>query len=263
MKQLIKPSSLVILLFLLLGLHQEAVAHVSYTNLDSINGSNAGILDTFTDYGWNQGTIQPSATSPLLEQGGARANTDDVNWYRFSLSQAANITISVSNNTAAVQALGNILTSIGVSLYSGLMVDQAFDITSPYSNGVVDPINNPNGYLLNQPIDQRGLVNTLGSFALTTDDNNAASNVRTIYYIESTTDANTGVATLTASLQAGDYTVLVGGNNPWVDVNESRVIYNAQINFSTAPVPVPATAWLMGSVLAGLSITGKRKKAKA
>ena len=138
------------------------------------------------------------------------------------------------------------------------MVDQAFDTTYPFSNGVVDPINNPAGYPLNQPIGQRGLVNTLGSFALTTDDSNAAINVRTINYINSTTDAGTGIALLTAILQPGDYTIIAGGNNPWDPVNDNRANYNAQINFSSSAVPVPSAVWLMGSVLAGFRLLGRR-----
>jgi len=226
---------------LALGVNQQALAHVTYTNI-----TNAGtFLETgLTTYGWNQGQIQPSANPPAQ---GALASTDDVNWYSFTLSQASDITLSIS--TVGIASSLNPLTSIGFSLYSNTFVSQSYDIT-PVPGLTTGP-------------GERGLVNTAASFTLTTASANVAydiSNERTISFITSQTGTDTA-ALVNYLLGPGTYSVIAGGNDAYSLTQDGLANYTANVSFSAtaAPVPVPAAFWLMGSVLAGLRLFGGRK----
>jgi hypothetical protein len=252
MKQIFKQTSL--LLVLALGASQQAMAHVSYTNLNSYNGSSTGIItETLTDYGWNLGN-----TSKL-------AGSDDLGWYTFTLSTASLVSLSVNTTSSAVQGQAAtdgvlLLDSIGLSLYSGKFVAQSFDDNPTYSVGVSAP------YPLNTLPGNYGLVNSVGSFSMTTVNSSAAANVRTVTYLTSATDAGTGTAAIVNYLlAAGSYTVMVGGNNTLASdpIGLGNATYAAQILYSTAAapaaVPVPAAFWLMGTVLAGFRMLGMRK----
>lgn len=63
---------------------------------------------------------------------------------------------------------------------------------------------------------------------------------------------------LTFTAQAGEvYTIYLGGKGVglW-----SENIDGYKLDITTSPVPVPAAVWLFGTAIAGLSITGRRKK---
>lgn len=215
---------------LTLGVNQQALAHVHYTDITNLGA--AGYDDSFVSYGWQQGT------TPAL------ATTDDVNWYSFTLTQAS--TISMSLAKFPVEGLA----APAFSLYSGLFVDQSFDV-------------NPIIPLLPG---QNGLVNTAASFSMTTDTNVLSidqAHLRTINFITSATDGGTGIAQLVNfNLAPGDYSVIAGGNIPYTLADDGLSIYAAKIAFAASPVsavPLPAGVWLFGSGLMGLVYSAKRK----
>lgn len=71
-------------------------------------------------------------------------------------------------------------------------------------------------------------------------------------WVVATSQGNNVTATLTKTLAAGKYTLILGGYDSAValGVNGSNLPYSALI--STTPVPLPAGAWLLGSGLIGL-----------
>lgn len=227
-----------LLAFLALGFNQQALAHVFYTDISSNDASNP-YYDSFTYYGWQQGTTSQLAT------------TDDVNWYSFTLTQTSDITLSITAATAA-QAAANggdtPLAAPAFSLYNGLFVTNSYD---------VNPLIPLDGH--------RGLVNTTASFSLTTDTTNLAqaqADLRTITYITSATDHGTGTAELVNYLLGpGSYSVVAGGNIP--NPNPDEVAQSdAWITFTSTTVtavPVPGAFWLMSSALLSLGFFGRRK----
>lgn len=215
---------------LILGVNQQALAHVHYTDITDLGA--AGYDDSFVSYGWQQGT------TPAL------ATTDDVNWYSFKLTQASNINLSL-----VTDPFGG-LTAPAFSLYSGVFVEDSYDV-----NPII-PL---------QP-GQNGLVNTAASFSMTTDTNILSidqAHLRTINFITSATDGGTGTAQLVNFiLGPGDYSVIAGGNSPYTLADDGLSIYAAKISFAASPVsavPLPAGVWLFGSGLMGLLYSAKRK----
>ncbi len=219
-----------LLAFLALGVNQQALAHVNYTDITALGS--AGLDSSFTSYGWQQGTTPELAT------------TDDVNWYSFTLSQASTVSLSL------VKDLFDGLAAPAFSLYSGVFVEDSYDV-----NPII-PL---------QP-GQTGLVNTAASFSMTTTSGNLAldqHNVRTLNFITSATDGGTGTALLVNFLLGpGSYSVIAGGNIPFTTADEGLSIYAAKVSFAAtqvSAVPLPAGIWLFGSGLMGLLFSVKRK----
>ena len=258
MKQLVIRASL--LATLALGANQQALAHIKYTDIGALGSFTDTVLTT---YGFNQGQIQPSATSGSLPQGGALATTDDLGWYSFTLTKASDVTLNFTN--AGIAAASNPLTALGLSLYSGIFVTNSFDALTPAHYAAISAANiAKTPYPLTTQANERGLVNTAGSFSMTTDTANANNNIRTVNYIASATDGGTGTASLIEhNLAAGTYTVIGGGNLAW-NINQDGIANSAAtISFTSTPavsaVPVPGAVWLMGTALAGFRLFGQRK----
>jgi len=230
MKQFIVRA--VLLAGMALGLAQSAQAHVSYTDINDV--ITLGGYQSFTNYGWQQGTTFPYAT------------TDDVNFYNFHLNQASFVSLSLTSTDIGDPVNAPALVAPAFSLYSGVFVAESFD---------TNPI-----YPLAQG--QRGLVNTLGSFSLTTQpqDGDPVANERTVHFITSATDGGTGTAQINQFLLGpGDYTIIASGNSPYVPAQDGNAIYGATFAFATA-VPEPGIVWmLLGGVLAGLRIRKQHK----
>ena len=219
--------------YLLMGVNQTAQAHVQYTDINSVVA--IGGYDTFTNYGWQQGNAFPYAT------------TDDVNWYSFSLSQPSLVSLSLSSTD-----IGNVaqpaLLAPAFSLYDGQFVTNSFDTNPiyPLADG------------------QRGLVNTAGSFSMTTQpqDGDPVANERTVNFITSASvnPGETGTAAIVNLLLApGDYTIIASGNNAYTAAEDGNNVYGATFSFSTTAVPAPGAFWLMSSAVAGFGLFGRRK----
>ena len=239
MKQLFIRGSLLALLALVVN--KQAQAHIHY--FDITNTGAAGHWDQFSAYGWQQGQIQVGTSAPQ----GSLATTDDVNWYSFTLTQASDVTLKFASSPVTGGAAG--LSALGLSLYSGLFVDNSFDVN----------------LLIPLAAGQRGLVNTAQSFSMTTDTPNltiAQHDLRTINFIADATDGGTGTAQLAnVLLGPGSYSVIASGNNPWTVAEAGLAQYGATISFAATPaaVPVPGAFWLMSSALGALGLFGRRK----
>ncbi|MDD2658557.1 MAG: hypothetical protein PHY54_02610 [Methylococcales bacterium] len=257
---------------LALGLNHQALAHVDYTDITNL-GSTGFTASGYTTYGWNQGQIQPGPSVPANNLdtavappyfAGALASTDDVVWYKFTLTSPEDITLKITNS--GIAAANNPLAAIGFSLYSGTVVSQSFDVTGINGYTTVTPNTPASQNTAGVYPDERGLVNTAGSFSLTTAAGTIAqriANERTLNFITSATDGGTGTAQLVNYLLGpGDYSVVAGGNSAWNVDQEGLANSTATVMFSAVPVsavPVPAAFWLMGSALAGFGFFGQRK----
>lgn len=226
------------------GINNHALAHVAYTDITNLGA--AGMLDSgLTNYGWAQGQIQPSATPPTQ---GALVSSDEVSFYSFTLTQASDINFSLTS--AGFNPVG----ALGFSLYSGLLVRNAWDFSRLP------------GY--SATAGEKGLVNTAASFTMATDTGNNTidtNNIRTLNFLTSTTDGGTGTASLVNYLLGpGKYSIVAGGNTAWSLAQDLNSTYTANVSFSATPaavsaVPVPAAFWLMGSALVSLRVFGQRK----
>ena len=66
------------------------------------------------------------------------------------------------------------------------------------------------------------------------------------------------LANLTVGLEPGLYSLVYGGN-PAFSLGQGNVSYAFSATLTTAPVPVPAAAYLFGSGLIGLAGLARRK----
>lgn len=230
MKQLFMRGFLLALLGL--GATQQAYAHVAYTDITNVGA--AGLNDAFNSYGWAQGQVQPVSSAPQ----GALATTDDVNWYSFSLTAAAEITLTL---TSVNDGTNPALAAPAFSLYSGVLVTDAWD------DSIYAPL----------PAGQRGAVNTAQSFGMTLQTDSTGADWRVIDFLGSATDGGTGTAQLARVLLGpGDYTVIAGGNTPYV-ADEAFPAFQA--NIALTAVPLPGAFWLMSAAMAGLGFIGRGK----
>ena len=74
-------------------------------------------------------------------------------------------------------------------------------------------------------------------------------------YLGSTLNTSNHSVDWSGTLGAGFYTFAIGGSA----VVPSEVNRGLRVNFSAAPVPVPAAMWLFGSALAGFQIISRRR----
>jgi hypothetical protein len=124
--------------------------------------------------------------------------------------------------TVAADASASSQLRPGFSMYQGWDTGTTFDRTGlPYVNNVNDPLGTVGLTYLNQ--------------AFTTTPGGSASYTFT-------------------NLAAGDYTLMLGGSG-----GTGAVGGKYQVSFSVTSVPVPAAFWLLGSALAGIGITARRK----
>ncbi len=248
----------------------QASAHVGYRNLDINNPFTDSVTSNF---GWFEGT------EPTL------ANSHDLRWFTFNLTQASYVDISVaatgagnffaSSRTVTGGIATNPFTSVGaldvaISLFSGVV---------PASS--VESVTDVNGVLGGFQIAGHGIT-TLGSNAgpfgaginTLTNTNGQTSSIS---YLAHANEFGTGAteALNNVLLGAGQYTLLVGGaafpqferrgynadGTPiLVEINGGT--YGVIANLSSrvaAPVPVPAAVWLFGSALVGFVGLGRRK----
>jgi len=246
MKQILMRGML--LVFLALAFNQNAMAHVNYGDITNVGST--GIYDQFSPFGWAQGQIQYPTNLSINPQG-ALANTDDVNWYKFTLTQESYINLSLTSSDLA--GAGTQLEAPAFSLYSGIFVNQSYDNDGTDLSAVVPTL-----------VGERGLVNTAASFTLSTYTGVTSideANIRTVNFITGVTDGGTGTAALVNYLLGpGTYTVVAAGNSPYtLAADNSGALYGAIVAFTATPVPAPAAFWLMSTALTGLGLFGKRK----
>ncbi len=269
---------------LLLGDLEPAVAHVSFDNAGTFNGTDvltySNTRTAYKAHGWVDGTDADLGDSHQI--GGLSAR-----WYRFTLNQPGLVDLSVIQNTVGLDP--------AFTLYRGAFPLSAHDDT------VTDPKNpaDPNTFLpIQSAIDAdpsgqylkhsgyrdtvhqtyEGQFDAFGNWSMAND---SAQHVILEYVLAVSgtsdsdpsrgltwggngnhdTDVDKGEKLLQYYLPAGTYSVAVGGER----CNDGTLActggtYSATFSLNVQPVPLPAAFWLMGSALGSLGLLAGRKK---
>ena len=263
---------------------QPAVAHVSFDNAGTFNGTDvltySNTRTAYKAHGWVDGTDADLGDSHQI--GGTSAR-----WYRFTLSQPWLVDLSLIQNTAGLDP--------ACTLYNG-----AFNL-SAHDDTVIDPLNpvdpitflsiqsttdaDPSGLYLKHSGYRDTVTNTyegqfdaFGSWSLANDATQHAT-VQYVTAVSGTSDSDpsrgltwggngnhdtavgTGESLLQYYLQAGTYSVAIGGErcNDGTAACQSPG-YSATFSLNVQPIPLPAAFWLMGSALGSLGLMARRWK---
>ena len=190
----------------------------------------------------------------------------------FSVTTEADIQITLSNapgaeghdgpNETATNAIGGDLKP-GFTLFSGISTSGWNEVTHTFTN--------TQDFTLNPltTVNKKGV--TVTQVPTTTD----------LFYVDSNANtANSNTVSETFHLPVGLYSLWIGGNFSNIANNDSSLPCdttisggvaaghctgygthgkNFMLNIQTAPVPIPAAAWLFGTGLAGLGAFSRRK----
>lgn len=270
MKRII--ASVVVLIGLAFA--SQANAHVGYR---SLNLNNPFTDSVTSDFGWYEGT------EPTL------SNSHHLRWFTFTVSEASNFDITVSNLgagdfTASSRTVaggpGSSFTSVGdldvaFSLFRGVVPASSVEsLTRTGTNPDGTPI--LNGFAIpGQGITTDGIQHSPSSlFAGDNTLTNSSGETGTISFITAVNEHGTGITESLSNyfLNKGIYTILVGGASaPLLDTDGITLLndgtYGVIASFrdlnAVQPVPVPGAVWLFGSAMAGLIGFGRRKSLAA
>lgn len=231
----------------MLSLTQSAWAHLSYTNRDF--GTFSGLADatnSITTTATNNFAWADAASGNLGDSHGARA-------FRFTLQNQAWVDFTVD----AVSA--DLLPAF--SIYSGLGAVRAGGVwpgtqTSADHDGSVASIAWRDSWAQanlgagKASADTDGVWNALADWKMGGDGDAAGADaaLSSFIYAGSAT-TNTDIVTGKFLLGAGDYTIMIGGNNS--NIVAGPFSYTALLNVSAVPEPEN-----MALLLAGLSLIG-------
>ncbi|MDP3539202.1 MAG: FxDxF family PEP-CTERM protein [Azonexus sp.] len=239
-----KKSTLNTALFLAGLISLPAMAHVSYTNRDlgTFSGlsaaSNSITNQTTYNFGW--------ADAADTDWGDSHKGK----WYKFTLGNAADVTLTASANATATPAsIGGLLPAF--SLYQGLAPSAAYD-TSAVSLT----------YRASLGFPTEGSLNALGSFKIGND----AGTISQLTFVGYAADEGVadGLVSKTFALGAGSYSLWIGGANYAGQFSPLPLnTYGVTASIGIAPVPEPETYAML---LAGLGLIGaiaRRRTPKA
>lgn len=266
---------------------QPALAHVSFNNAGTFNGTDiltySNTLTQYKAHGWVDGTDADLGDSHQI--GGRSAH-----WYRFTLNQPGLVDISIIQNTAGLDP--------AFTLYGGAFLNGAHDDSGIDPKQPVDPLTfqqiqsvvdaDPSGLYLKHSGYRDTINNTyegqfdaFGSWSM----GNALDQPSSVQYllaVSGTSDSDpsrgltwggngnhdtavgTGESLLQYYLPAGIYSVAAGGeacNNGTPACTGG--FYSGTFSLNVQPVPLPAAFWLMGSALGGLGLLSRRRKRAA
>jgi len=229
-----------------------AMAHVSYNGRD---------LGTFSGLSAASSTISNQTTFNFGWADAADADWGDSHkgkWYKFTLENAAIVTLSASANaSASAIAIGGLLP--GFSLYQGLAPAAAYD-TSTVSSAYRATLGFPT----------EGSLNAKGSFEIG-NDGGMINKLTFVGYAVDGTIANyslgyqsgiigdgvaDGTVSRTFALGAGSYSLWVGGADYAGQFNplaETMNKFGVSASIAVAAVPEPETYAML---LAGLGVIG-------
>lgn len=262
---------------------EPAMAHVSFTNAGTFNGTDLNFSNALSQYkafGWVDGTDADLGDSHQV--GGLSAR-----WYRFTLNQPGLVDISLIQGTAGLDP--------AFTLYRGAFLNGAHDDSTIDQLNPVDPITflpiqsvtdaDPSGQYLKHSGYRDTVNNTyegqfdaFGSWSM----GNAAdlpSGVEYVLAVSGTSDSDpsrgltwggngnhdtavgTGESLLQYFLPAGTYSIAAGGEG----CNDASAacrgpFHSATFSLHVQPVPLPAAFWLMGSALGSLGLVARRRK---
>lgn len=268
---------------LLLSNLEPAIAHVSFDNAGTFNGTDIlTYTQTRTQYkahGWVDGTDADLGDSHQI--GGTSAR-----WYRFTLNQPGVVDLSVIQNTAGLDP--------AFTLYRGAFNLSAHDDTPTDPLNPVDPVTflpvqsvidaDPSGLYLKHSgyrdtVNQtyEGQFDAFGNWSMANDSGQHVT-VEYVIAVSGTSDSDpsrgltwggngnhdtavgTGESLLQYYLPAGIYSVAIGGER----CNDGTAAciggsYSATFSLTIQPVPLPAAFWLMGSALGSLGWVVRRR----
>jgi hypothetical protein len=211
-----------------------AFAHVSYTNRDlgtfsGLSAASNSITNQVTyNYGWADAAD------------GDWGDSHKGKFFKFTLSGAANVTLSAwANPTATGASIAGLLPAF--SLYQGLAVPSAYD-TSAGSSAYRGTLGFPT----------EGAMNALGNVTMYNDGGSSS----TLTFVGYAADQGVvdGTVSKMFSLGAGSYTLWVGGANYAGQFAALPLsTYGLGVGIGVAPVPEPETYAML---LAGLGLMG-------
>lgn len=268
---------------LLLCSPQPAVAHVSFDNAGTFNGTDTlTYTQTRTQYkahGWVDGTDADLGDSHQI--GGLSAR-----WYRFTLNQPGLVDISLIQNTAGLDPA---FTLYRGAFLAGAHDDSDIDRLQPTDQNFLpirsvtdaDPSElylKHSGYRDTVNNTYEGQFDAFGNWSM----GNALDQHSTVEYVlavggtsdsdpsrgltwggngNHNTAAGTGESLLQYYLPAGTYSVAGGGEACNTGTTAcTGGFYSATFSLTVQPVPLPAAFWLMGSALGSLGLLAGRKK---
>lgn len=233
----------------------------SVNSLDRIAARQAGGFIGGTganpaDYAFDEPTALTVSSKSYLDRGsfGAEAWGINTDIGLITLSENANVTITVSGVSNTTELIGNGQTNLrpGFSVWQSWDDQGATRHTLWNNNGA--PYLNPGSpspffYLGNQQ-----------SMTLVGDPRPADG--LDAFQGTAWNTSNGGTATLTLSnLAAGNYTIVIGGYTDQVNgiTSAGGVSKQYSVGITTSAVPLPAAAWIFGPALAFLAKFGRRK----
>lgn len=268
-----------LLIFCGLWFSQIAQAHISFTDMGTDPTTTfSHTLNGYKAYGWVDGTDADLGDSHAI--GGVSAR-----WYRFTLTQAANVDIRFIQNTAGLDPA---FTLYKGSFFTGSHDWAEFDETNPVDenfNYIASPTDtDPSGLYLKHSgyrdtanIVYEGQFDAFGDWSMA---NFAEQWVKLQYVIavSGTSDSDPGRGLIwggngnhdTAEgtgeilsnyfLSPGTYSIAAGGERCNTDASSCiSPFYSGTMSLSVQPVPLPAAVWLFGSALAGFGFIRARQ----
>ncbi len=227
-------NSLKVALLLSSMVSLPAMAHVSYSGRD---------LGTFSGLSAASNSITNQTTYNFGWADAADSDWGDSHkgkWYKFTLQNAASVTLTASANaTATPISIGGLLP--GFSLYQGLAPAAAYDtsvVSQAYRAGLGFPT--------------EGSVNALGSFQIGND----SGVIKLLTFVGYAADEGVadGLVSKTFALGAGAYSLWIGGANYAGQLSPLPLnTYGVTASIGVAPVPEPETYAML---LAGLGLMG-------
>lgn len=252
------------LAFVILGTSygNQASAHVGYRSLENLNPFIASVSG---DHGWYDGTQT------------TLGNSHAVRWFSFTLNQDTNVNVNVdslgagafpnyssagvqSTTTPTFTSIGDL--DVGFSIYKGLLPSSATGQAAVYENANWDhdsDPNTPNIPTYPAATGNLGLFNALADVTMGNDN----GEIGTIEYITHMNNQGSGASESLQNyfLQAGTYSLAVGGTVGDFTPEGFSGIYGIQAQVSA--VPVPAAVWFFSSALTALIGFSRRKQLAA
>jgi hypothetical protein len=240
----------------------QAYAHVDYTVLPQ---NTPFLTDVENAFAWHEGT-QPGL-----------ANSHDFRWFTFDLTEAAKVNISVAatgagsfNGNGGIPVFSAGALDIGFTLYSGVVPNESTELDTLTGTGFTGFDGFGDQGITTTPAQTTAANVFVGANPGDVTLGNDAGEWATIRYITHVNAGGVGVTELLNNwlLQAGTYTLLIGGASEVLYAEDGVTILNAlpygiTANLSVQPVPVPGAIWLFGSAMAGLIGFGRRKSIAA
>lgn len=231
----------------LLGLTQTAWAHLSYTGRDF--GTFSGLADasnSITTTATNNFAWADAASGNLGDSHGARA-------FRFTLQNTAWVDFTVDAVSADLLPAFSIYAGLGAVRTGGVW--PGTQTSADYDSSAASTVWRDGWAVANlgagkTSADTDGVWNALGDWKMGGDGDAAGDDsVLSHFVYQGSATTTTDIVTGRFLLGAGDYTIMIGGNN--ANIVAGPFSYSALLNVSAVPEPEN-----MALIMAGLSLVG-------